>query len=48
MVLHSDQGSIYASKSYNDLLPIERLTYSLGYLTLKQYKEAYALIQTHI
>lgn len=30
MVLHSDQGSLYASKPYNDLLPVNGITHSMS------------------
>lgn len=30
MILHSDQGSVYASKSYNDLLPIHGIIRSMS------------------
>jgi putative transposase len=29
MVLHTDQGSVYASKSFNDLLPLYHITHSM-------------------
>ena len=31
MVLHSDQGSVYASKAYNDLLPMYGITRSMSH-----------------
>lgn len=30
MVLHSDQGSVYASKAFNDLLPMYGITHSMS------------------
>ncbi len=30
MVLHSDQGSVYASKSFNELLPMYNITHSMS------------------
>jgi len=30
MILHSDQGSVYASKSFNDLLPMYSITHSMS------------------
>lgn len=30
MILHSDQGSVYASKAFNDLLPMYRITHSMS------------------
>ena len=30
MVLHSDQGSVYASKAYNELLPMYGITRSMS------------------
>lgn len=30
MILHSDQGSVYSSKSYNELLPIYNITHSMS------------------
>ena len=30
MVLHSDQGSVYASKKFNDLLPMYHITHSMS------------------
>lgn len=30
MVVHSDQGSVYASKAFNDLLPMHRITHSMS------------------
>ena len=30
MILHSDQGSVYASKDYNDLLPMYGITRSMS------------------
>ena len=30
MILHSDQGSVYASKAYNDLLPMYGITRSMS------------------
>lgn len=30
MVLHTDQGSVYASKSFNDLLPLYHITHSMS------------------
>lgn len=30
MILHSDQGSVYASKSFNDLLPMYGITHSMS------------------
>lgn len=29
-ILHSDQGSVYASKAFNDLLPMYRITHSMS------------------
>ena len=30
MILHSDQGSVYASKAYNELLPMYGITHSMS------------------
>ena len=30
MVLHSDQGSVYASKAFNELLPMYNITHSMS------------------
>ena len=30
LILHSDQGSVYASKSYNELLPMYNITRSMS------------------
>jgi Transposase and inactivated derivatives len=30
MILHSDQGSVYASKAFNDLLPMYSITHSMS------------------
>lgn len=30
MILHSDQGAVYASKAYNDLLPMYSITHSMS------------------
>ena len=30
MVLHTDQGSVYASKSFNDLLPLYNIIHSMS------------------
>lgn len=30
MILHTDQGSVYASKAYNDLLPMYGITRSMS------------------
>lgn len=30
MILHSDQGSVYASKAYNALLPMYGITHSMS------------------
>ena len=30
LILHSDQGSVYASKSYNELLPMYHITRSMS------------------
>ena len=30
MILHSDQGSVYASKSFNELLPMYGITRSMS------------------
>lgn len=30
MVLHTDQGSVYASKSFNDLLPLYHIVHSMS------------------
>ena len=30
MILHTDQGSVYASKAYNELLPMYRITHSMS------------------
>ena len=30
MVLHTDQGSVYASKSFNDLLPLYNIVHSMS------------------
>lgn len=29
-ILHSDQGSVYAPKAFNDLLPMHRITHSMS------------------
>lgn len=30
MILHSDQGSVYSSKSFNELLPLYNITHSMS------------------
>lgn len=30
MILHSDQGSVYASKSFNDILTMYKITHSMS------------------
>ena len=30
MILHSDQGSIYSSKSFNEILPLYNITHSMS------------------
>ena len=30
MILHTDQGSVYASKSFNELLPMYHITHSMS------------------
>ena len=30
MILHTDQGSVYASKSFNELLPLYHITHSMS------------------
>lgn len=30
MILHSDQGSVYTSKAFNDLLPMYSITHSMA------------------
>jgi len=30
MILHSDQGSVYASKKFNELLPMYNITHSMS------------------
>ena len=30
MILHSDQGSVYASKAFNELLPMYNITHSMS------------------
>ena len=30
MILHTDQGSVYSSKSFNELLPLYNITHSMS------------------
>ncbi|MCI7007207.1 MAG: DDE-type integrase/transposase/recombinase, partial [Clostridium sp.] len=30
MILHTDQGSVYSSKAYNELLPLYNITHSMS------------------
>lgn len=30
LILHTDQGSVYSSKSYNELLPLYNITHSMS------------------